>query len=1291
MTFALLPRLSFLPLWPRRVLRGLLGLLLALVLLLLAAWAALPYWLEHQGVRLASEQLGRPVSLDGASFKPWRLALELRGLRIGGAQAKDAPLLELRRLEASLSPRSVWHLAPVLASLQVEAPVLRLAYLGEGRTDLDDILKRLAARPAKPAADEDGQDLALYNIELSDGELQFTDQTAGMMHRLDQLNLGLPFLSTLDADVAVHVQPRLSGRLNGVAFQSEAQAQPFAQTRSALLKLKLEPLDLAAYRAYWPQDLPLRLAQGQLGADLQLDFRQPAGQAPALKVSGDLALHQLRLEQRLDGTADWQPWLGWQRLTLGLADVQPLKRQLVFSRVALEQPQLALRRDARGQLILPLPAGSGPAAGSTAPAASAPSATAVAASAKKADKAPPAWAIAIQQLEVDGGELDWLDQQPRPAARLRLDQLGLKASGLAWPLPARAAAVSLQARLGPMPAASSSAQLSAEGQLSQAGIQLDWSLQDLALTWLSPYLQAASPLHWQGQLGTRGQVQAGPQGENLRLSLRDLAVDGLQALEGRRVVMGLKQLQLDQAELALDQRLGKAGRLSMQAPQLQLQRDVGGRWNWARWLSAAAAEAGGEASAPQPWSVQLAEFQLQAGQASLLDQASHLLDDEMPRPIGLQDLQLRLRDLAWNGQSLAKPVPVNLSLQLRRPDSARRGTREAAGRLQWDGTLALAPLRASGKLQGERLPLHWADPYLDPALGLHLQRAEASVRGDFNLADSPKGPAFKATADVLVADLRLRQARLQDGHRRSAEELLNWQALNLTGLQLQQAAGGAPAIHIRQAALDDFYARLIINEQGRLNLRDLRQTEAGQPVAPTPGATAGNTASTANATTTTSATTVATPQGTTTVAPAPTPATPPLAISIAETRVKNGRVDFNDRFIKPNYSADISELTGSLGSFSAGQGAMAPLQLRGKVAGTGQLEVQGQLNPAAAPLALDITASANDIELAPLSPYAGKYAGFAIERGKLSTKVHYRIDPAGLLEADNQIVLKQLNFGERIDSPEATGLPVRLAVALLKDSNGVIDLNLPVRGSINDPEFSIGGVVFKLIINLLTKALTSPFSLLTGGGGPELSELAFLPGTTTLDDNAPQRLDQIAKALADRPALELSITGWVDPAAERRAAQAVRLDEALLAERRRELRRQQLGAAAPAPAASAPAIPAAPITLDETQRARLLKTVYEAAKLPDKPRNFLGLLKDIPAAQMRDLLMDSYAISDDQLRELALQRSVTVRDALIARGVPNARLFLASPKLHAGSGAGTDAGEGGKPWQPRVDLSLGAP
>jgi hypothetical protein len=391
-------------------------------------------------------------------------------------------------------------------------------------------------------------------------------------------------------------------------------------------------------------------------------------------------------------------------------------------------------------------------------------------------------------------------------------------------------------------------------------------------------------------------------------------------------------------------------------------------------------------------------------------------------------------------------------------------------------------------------------------------------------------------------------------------------------------------------------------------------------------------------------------------------------VSVGGVQLVNGRVDYTDRFIRPNFSAALSQLNGRLGAFRSDSPEMATLELHGRIAGTGLLDIQGSLNPLADPLALDVGAKASELELAPLSPYAGKYAGYAIERGKLSMDLHYNVQPDGRLEATNHVVLNQLTFGDRIESPSATKLPVRLAVALLSDRNGVIDVNLPISGSINDPQFSVGGIIWQVIVNLIVKIVTSPFALFSGGGGPDLSVVNFGPGTAVMAGDASAALDKVAKALQERPSLQMTVTGAADPSSEGDAMRDAMLEQRLLTQQRNEALRS--GAAASAPTGVPP-----------EQRERLLRAVYRDADLPDKPRNFIGLAKDIPAPEMEALLKKHMRVSEDTARQLALQRGLTVRDALVAKGLPSERMFLAAPKLHV-------SGEGDASWTPRAQLSL---
>ncbi len=221
------------------------------------------------------------------------------------------------------------------------------------------------------------------------------------------------------------------------------------------------------------------------------------------------------------------------------------------------------------------------------------------------------------------------------------------------------------------------------------------------------------------------------------------------------------------------------------------------------------------------------------------------------------------------------------------------------------------------------------------------------------------------------------------------------------------------------------------------------------------------------------------------------------------------------------------------------------IELQAKLDEAAPVEIKGKINPLAKELFLDIVADAHDIELSPMTPYSVKYVGYGIERGKLSFNVKYKLENRKL-SAENKIILNQLTFGDKVESPTATKLPVLLAVALLKDRNGVIDVDLPISGSLDDPQFSVGGLVLRIIINLITKAVTAPFSLLasafSGGGvsGDELSYVEFAAGRATLDQTDQEKIATLAKALNNRPALKLDIIGRADPSSDLEGLKRVR-------------------------------------------------------------------------------------------------------------------------------------------------------
>ena len=605
------------------------------------------------------------------------------------------------------------------------------------------------------------------------------------------------------------------------------------------------------------------------------------------------------------------------------------------------------------------------------------------------------------------------------------------------------------------------------------------------------------------------------------------------------------------------------------------------------------------------------------------------------------------------------------------------GSRSEPGRFGYKGDLALKPLAANGRLELTSIPAHSFKAYYSEGLNIDVRRAFASYKGTVRFAAAPAGVKLALAGDTALEDVRVQSVTLTRTEDESSQ-LLRWKVLNLRGLQVDLAPKTAPAINVKETALTDFYARVIIDPNGRINLQDIAKPKAGAAAVDAPAAAPASASSAApttpaqiEAATTTRAATAGA-QVTTSAAPVVQTAESAMAplVNFGPMSIVNGRIDFTDLFIRPNYSADLSALTGKLSAFSSkpkeGEPVLADLELRGKAQQTAALEITGKLNPLVKPLELDVTAKLRDLDLAPLSTYSIRYAGHGIERGKLNFDVNYKIEPDGRLSATNKLVLNQLQFGEAVQGAPAS-LPVRLAVALLSDRNGVIDVDLPLSGSINDPQFRIGPLIWKAIGNLIVKAVTAPFSLLTGGlggGSGDSSVVAFAAGSSTVTPTARESLDKVAKALTDRPALRMTVVGLANMEKENEGFRRERLRQMAFAEKRRVAVRAGQDAAEIDP-------------LTDAEYPALLTAAYKRSEIK-KPRNVIGLAKDLPLAEMESLLMADVTVDEESIRQLALARAAAVRDYLLAQKIESERLFLGAVRVGAG-----DAN-----WKPGAELDL---
>lgn len=629
--------------------------------------------------------------------------------------------------------------------------------------------------------------------------------------------------------------------------------------------------------------------------------------------------------------------------------------------------------------------------------------------------------------------------------------------------------------------------------------------------------------------------------------------------------------------------------------------------------------AGGSAITDQATNAKAAEpahpWVTEVGHLELLDASVRFADRAVAPPTSQL---LEVGKLALDTLSTAPKVPGKVELAAR---INRKGT------VQANGTVQLAPLAGKLKLDLRGIELLPLQPYFGDRLELTIAKGQVSGQGELALAQAEDGGfAGGYRGQVTVGNFH-------SVDKAAGADFLSWKSFHLGKIDV---ALKPLSVVIGDIALTDFFARLIVSPQGQLNLLHVvRKDEAADPPASATGAKPGE-AST-------------------------TPAAPP-PIRIDQVTLQGGTVSITDNFIKPNYSANLAEIGGRVTGLSSAADSTADLDLRGAYDGA-PVTIAGKLNPLAAKPSLDIKAEVRGVELTPLSAYSGKYAGYAIDKGKLSLFLGYKIADAKL-QADNRIFLDQLTFGQKVESPDATKLPVTLAVSLLQNRRGEIDINLPISGSLDDPEFSVGGIVIQVIVNLLTKAITAPFALLGSlmGGGEELSHVDFADGRALLAPAAIKRLEALAKALDDRPGLKLEITGRIDPEKDPEGLRQAALRNKVKVQKQAQMVRDGKESGS-----------VEELSVDEKDYLPLLEQAYKQEKFP-KPRNFIGMAKSLPREEMEKLIVANVQVGDQELRDLANRRAKAVADWLSTTGkIPRERIFLLPPKLAADGGGPKDA------------------
>jgi uncharacterized protein involved in outer membrane biogenesis len=624
-----------------------------------------------------------------------------------------------------------------------------------------------------------------------------------------------------------------------------------------------------------------------------------------------------------------------------------------------------------------------------------------------------------------------------------------------------------------------------------------------------------------------------------------------------------------------------------------------------------------EAATASPIDLQLSRLSLDDFEIDIVDQSPN-----MPVRLGVAKGFVILKDLSLD---MNKAVPLEAGFAVNQ-----------GGRFDASGTVI--PGKASGRLDLKLagLSLQPFAPYVNQFARLNLHSGVASTRGKLTFARGKSGMKLDYGGGFTVDDLAITEEETE-------EAFLGWKRLSSNSLDVKL---GPNRLHINELVALNPFGKVIIFEDKSINLQRILRTSASDKPA-------------------------AKPETSTQAAAFP--------LAIERLRIVGANVEFADFSLTPQFGTRMYDLGGVVTGLSNDPATMALVELDGKVDDFGSARIRGSIQPFRATDFTDLNLTFRNLEMTNLTPYSGKFAGRKIDSGKLSVDLEYKIKQRQL-GGDNKFVITRLQLGERVDSPNAIKLPLDLAIALLEDSNGIIDLDLPVTGSLDDPQFSYGKIIWKAIVNVLTRLVTAPFRALgklLGVSSEKLEAIDFDPGSSALMPPEQEKLKILAEAMAKRPALTLTLEPGYDPKADRRALQELAL-------------RHEAGTVAGIELAPGEAPGPVDVNnyaiqtwLEDRYAERVGKAEYQKlrASFRNKDADAVARMMESelierigrrfktrdtgPAStfhtELLERLTQQTTVGDDALVRLAEARGQAMRDALVGRGFDSGRVSIAAP------------------------------
>ncbi len=1268
----------------------------------------LPRIARYVLVEKVSPALNRQISVGEIRVNPFAMTADVSSFAVSEPDG-SSEFVAFDRLHANLELSSIPRLALVIRDARLDGPRIHIRLGQDGQTNFSD----LTAGPTEPKPEAKGESMLLPLVvepfTIGNGTVTLEDQSRGVSHVVDQIQFNLPRFSSRKKDWETFMTPTLSFRANGAPFNLVGQTTPFSDSLKTEFDLNVIDLALPQYWAYAMSSDNLELAQGFLNLESKLAFEQHEDSLPSFSLQGTITGRDIEL------TDHGEQVLSAARTEIVMDDISILNLRLGLRSVLLERPFLRVVREKDGSLnwmhYFVREDGAQPTGNATAPGLD------EAGGSTRVDVAQTgnaSIAADAQNATTDG--VSQIDQETRarrdtaktlllqaPEIKLtdgrvlfkdetasftkEINSLNLTITNLDTSLNA-----TTQGGMQLRTADGEALDVNATFSISPFRVQALVDARDLNVPSYAPYFKDALPLALDTakadariHLAIDGEDKA-PRLEDSALEVRDL---GLKAPEGAGEVR-LGRAALDKIFLDMGGHDVTTGVLTLEKAIISTSVDKQGR---ARLIPALQGPPGNETEKhvrtttadAKGWNVAMAGADLTglnlettgANAATPIRvealRVGSVTIDTGARTVNIAPVELRLNvdlvreqtgdinlaklsasgqqgpvtkkapataapspwavtveqfslagsSVVFTDQTLAKPARLEvdqialsakkLSTDLNKAIPLTLSCRvEEIGTIKGAGDIVPASMVTKGSLDMSRIPLSLASAYVAELAAIDIPAGRMGGKLGWRMGGKAR--------DQISGSLQVDGLRVTEG--RSKSEIFGFKTLDVSRLALQLSP---LALSVAKVDLIEPRGSFVIDAQGKTSLD--RVAPAASKKSPPKKSSGSDGLST---------------------------------LEIGSVNVKKGRFSFADKTLSPHFESVISPLDLTVTGFSLDPAKRTELDLTAIVDGSAPITAKGWISPLKSPLEANSTVTLRNLDLVALSSYSSKFIAYPVTRGQLDWDLSLNTGD-NKLAMGNAIKARQLELGDKVEAPDAADVPVKLGLALLRDMSGDISINLPVKGDLTDPQFSIGGIVMQAFLGLIVKAIASPFSLLASlvpdGGGEDLNKLPFPPGLSVPAPEAMQNMQALADILAQRPGIKISIQGHADPAADRQA----------LADQQ-FLRKLQVIKFDDLPRKEKEKTPLENLEITDEEYPDMLWEAYKNEPV-EKEKNAIGMHKEVSREAQEAKLRELIRVTDDDLARLAASRAEFVKTRLVQElGVDAGRVFMGTTGLQSLSG-----------------------